>query len=61
MRDQEARGRLVHALREAGITTNPQKVADTICTLMNQKIEHSEGRHHSKFHKVTSPAKPGVE
>jgi hypothetical protein len=54
VRDQEARGRLVHALREAGITANPQKVADALCTLMNQKIATSEGRHYSKFHKKTT-------
>lgn len=54
MRDQEARGRLVHALREAGITTNPQKLADALCTLINQKIATSEGKHHSKHHKVTA-------
>lgn len=51
MRDQEARGRLVHALRQAGVTVNPQAVADAICTLMNQKIATSEGKHHSRFHK----------
>jgi hypothetical protein len=55
MRDQEARGRLVHALRQAGITANPQKVADAICTLMNQKIARSEGKHHARFHKTAAP------
>lgn len=50
MREQEARGRLVHALRQSGIA-NPQKVADAVCTLINQKVAKSEGKHHSKFHK----------
>jgi hypothetical protein len=52
MREEEARGRLIHAIREAGIMVKPQKLADAICTLINQKIAHSEGRHHSKFHKM---------
>jgi hypothetical protein len=60
MRDQEARGRLVHALRQAGVTTNPQALADAICTLINQKIATSEGKHHSKHHKSRQSAKPGV-
>jgi hypothetical protein len=49
------RGRLVQALRECGITTKPQKLADAICALVNQKVEKSEGRHHSKFHKALAP------
>jgi hypothetical protein len=57
MRDQEARGRLVHALRQAGVTTNPQQLADAICTLINQKVAKSEGRHHSKFHKTAAAEK----
>lgn len=57
MRDQEARGRLVHALRECGITKNPQALADAICTLINQKISTSEGKHHAKHHKATQAAK----
>lgn len=52
MRDQEARGRLVHALRQAGVKINPQQVADAICTLINQKVATSEGKHHSRFHKT---------
>ena len=51
MRDQEARGRLVHALRLAGLE-KPQQIADAICTLVNTKIETSEGRHYSKHHKT---------
>ena len=58
MRDQEIRGRLVHALREAGIVKNPRGLADAICAAINCKITNSEGRHHSKFHKVTPPSEP---
>jgi hypothetical protein len=56
MRDQEARGRLVHALRQAGVTTNPQQLADAICTLINQKVAKSEGKHHARFHKTAAAA-----
>lgn len=57
MRDQEVRGRLVHALRECGIVKNPQGLADAICTLVNQKIATSEGKHHAKHHKAPTSAK----
>lgn len=52
MRDQEMRGRLVHALRECGVTTNPQRLADAICALVNQKLATSEGKHHARFHRT---------
>jgi hypothetical protein len=58
MRDQELRGRLVQALRECGITTNPQKLADAICALVNHKVEKSEGRHHARFHKAPADLEP---
>ncbi len=49
MADQETRGILVKMLREAGIK-QPQQIADAIATMINVKINHSEGRHHARWH-----------
>jgi hypothetical protein len=43
--------KLVQALEDAGIS-GAHQIAELIATLVNQKIEHSEGRHHARFHKT---------
>lgn len=48
--------KLVQALDDAGID-GAHKIAELIATLVNQKIEHSEGRHHSRFHKSCASGK----
>lgn len=52
--------KLVEALDDAGID-GAHKIAELIATMINQKIEHSEGKHHARFHKtpvVSAGAKP---
>jgi hypothetical protein len=50
-RDRSTRGRLIVALREAGIQS-PQKIADAVASMINTKIESSEGKHYAKCHKT---------
>lgn len=42
--------KLVAAIESAGFK-NAHKIAELIATMINQKVEHSEGKHHSRFHK----------
>ena len=41
--------KLVRALED--VIPNGHQVAELIATMINQKIAHSEGKHHAKFHK----------
>lgn len=46
--------KLVQALEQADIP-GAHKIAELIATMVNHKIEHSEGRHHARFHKTADP------
>ena len=50
--------KLVGALEAADIP-KAHTIAELIATMINHKIEHSEGRHHARFHK--SPVNGGEQ